>query len=90
MQDIRKALKLLNQLINAFNEAESHVIKQALHGRQPHEKEAAKAWLNKYANLKLCVLTGQMGQIDFTVQDIKNTVDQYPIKSILDNPSDGR
>ncbi len=89
MQDIRQALNLLNQLISAFTEAESHVIKQALHGRQPHEKQDAKAWLNKYANLKLSILTGQMGVKDFTVEDIKNTVDRYPIKSILDVSSNG-
>ena len=79
----------MNELISAFTEAESHVIKQALHGRQPHEKEDAKAWLNKYANLKLSILTGQMGVKDFTVEDIKNTVDRYPIKSILDVSSNG-
>ena len=89
MQDIRQALNLLNQLISAFTEAESHGIKQALHGRQPHEKQDAVAWLNKYANLKLSILTGQMGVKDFTVEDIKNTVDRYPIKSILDVSSNG-
>jgi hypothetical protein len=82
MSDIRLALSVLSQLINAYNEAEPLIINQAL--TKNKKSTDAQNWLKKYSKLRKCMISGKMEPIKYTEEDLKSTLDDKDYSYLFD------